>query len=536
MFNGNDVYNLADGWLELESDPGLFTLLLEDMGVPDVQVEEIYDLQAEKLAGGADSKGHDVLGFIFLFKWIEERRSRRKNIDEEHLYVKDPEIVNDIFFAQQMVPNSCATHALVSILLNCPSQDLGQALSSLKSHVEGTDSETKGLAIGNCPALAAAHNAHAVPRARRRLEKQNNSLPVSVGSRYTGEAFHFVSYVPINGRLYELDGLKPYPIDHGPVSEDWTEKFRQVIIERLGIATGGEPYHDIRFALMAVIPSIAKDCLRRLEMLRTNKMIVIEALTQLVEQHDGKPPIKNEEDSKEVLDQLEQDVTRVLKERSAVMKKKITSRTSSLDSSCPPGSPFQNNPQLMSHDYAKSPLMEDIEMDETTYEDNSKPVVNGDAKKHDAGEVEVVDISEESAITAFDPRTKELFEPHRFAPKDLLTLLKTIESDIHSCNDTLRDEMEKRKKHRIDDCRRVHDYDEFITTFIAMLAERGHLGDLLEHGMNISNSTTKKKILSSNSNNGMTNGSSSSGRQKSSNNKLSKKHNKKARGRPKCKK
>jgi len=29
------------------------------------------------------------------------------------------------------------------------------------------------------------------------------------------EAFHFVSYVPINGRLFELDGLKPYPIDHG---------------------------------------------------------------------------------------------------------------------------------------------------------------------------------------------------------------------------------------------------------------------------------------------------------------------------------
>jgi ubiquitin carboxyl-terminal hydrolase BAP1 len=36
----NDIYNLADGWLELESDPGLFTLLLEDMGVPDVQVND----------------------------------------------------------------------------------------------------------------------------------------------------------------------------------------------------------------------------------------------------------------------------------------------------------------------------------------------------------------------------------------------------------------------------------------------------------------------------------------------------------------
>ena len=57
----------------------------------------------------------------------------------------------------------------------------------------------------------------------------------------TGEAFHFVSYVPINGRLFELDGLKPYPIDHGPWAdvEEWTEKFRRVIKERLGMATSG---------------------------------------------------------------------------------------------------------------------------------------------------------------------------------------------------------------------------------------------------------------------------------------------------------
>jgi hypothetical protein len=34
----------ATSWLELESDPGLFTLLLNDFGVENVQVEEIYDL------------------------------------------------------------------------------------------------------------------------------------------------------------------------------------------------------------------------------------------------------------------------------------------------------------------------------------------------------------------------------------------------------------------------------------------------------------------------------------------------------------
>ena len=43
-------------------------------------------------------------------------------------------------------------------------------------------------------------------------------LPEKTNAVSTGramEAFHFVSYVPISGRLFELDGLKPYPIDHG---------------------------------------------------------------------------------------------------------------------------------------------------------------------------------------------------------------------------------------------------------------------------------------------------------------------------------
>ena len=75
---------------------------------------------------------------------------------------------------------------------------------------------------------------------RKRKERaghgQNSNMLPTSGSRYAGDTFHFVSYVPIDGRLYELDGLKRYPIDHGPIEEgeDWTEKFRRVITERLG--------------------------------------------------------------------------------------------------------------------------------------------------------------------------------------------------------------------------------------------------------------------------------------------------------------
>ena len=49
-----DLYNLADGWLELESDPGLFSLLLEDMGVEGTQVYSLminmYFIQIQMLA------------------------------------------------------------------------------------------------------------------------------------------------------------------------------------------------------------------------------------------------------------------------------------------------------------------------------------------------------------------------------------------------------------------------------------------------------------------------------------------------------
>lgn len=119
-----ELNSLTEGWLELESDPGLFTLLLEDFGVKGVQVEEIYDLHKPLES--------PVYGFIFLFRWIEERRSRRKFVEQIESFVRDEETINNIFFAQQMVPNSCATHALLSILLNCPNLHLGETLSRLK--------------------------------------------------------------------------------------------------------------------------------------------------------------------------------------------------------------------------------------------------------------------------------------------------------------------------------------------------------------------------------------------------------------------
>lgn len=44
----------------------------------------------------------------------------------------------------------------------------------------------------------------------------------------------------------------------------------------------------------------------------------------------------------------------------------------------------------------------------------------------------------------------------------------------------MREENEKRNKYKIDDCRRIHNYDQFICTFLTMLAQKGILADLVQ--------------------------------------------------------
>ncbi|XP_044264251.1 ubiquitin carboxyl-terminal hydrolase calypso [Tribolium madens] len=504
-----DIKELTEGWLELESDPGLFSLLLEDFGVKGVQVEEIYDIH-KPLDG-------PVYGFIFLFRWMEERRSRRKIVEQTEVFVRDEEIVNDIFFAQQMVPNSCATHALVSVLLNCADLHLGATLERLRTHTRGMSPENKGWAIGNTPELAKAHNSHAMPQAKRRLDKSSG---VSTG-RFTGEAFHFVSFVPINGRLFELDGLKPYPIDHGPWNEgdQWTDKFRAVIADRLAISAGDEG-SEIRFNLMAVVPDRRLAIHHKLKMLKTNRQIVLDALKHLVKVKKD----KKEESSSNSLggnNPMEEDTpqgnsqSQSTSEESALTPKSSVTTlgpldyatpltiqtspapsTSGTDTSSEIGSAFNSPTQTWNwgaQQQQPSPSSRDlkrfvvIRMNEQEEEQNSKMTVKKEGteqKTNGNGAVARVRTSDGDTVVA-EKKHPELLEPHTFAPQDLLALLRNLENEICMCEINLKDENDKQNKYKIDDCRRTHNYDEFICTFLSMLAEQGKLADLVEQHLQV---------------------------------------------------
>lgn len=69
-------------------------------------------------------------------------------------------------------------------------------------------------------------------------------------SKESEDLFHFIAYTPINGNLYELDGLQEGPRNHGPCPGDsWLDQVGPIIQERMDRYAGGE----IRFNLMAVV-------------------------------------------------------------------------------------------------------------------------------------------------------------------------------------------------------------------------------------------------------------------------------------------
>ncbi|CAE6419744.1 unnamed protein product [Rhizoctonia solani] len=65
------------------------------------------------------------------------------------------------------------------------------------------------------------------------------------------DAYHFISYLPVMGQIYEFDGLKRAPVAHGSYAETgegWVAKAREVIEKRIGTY----PLGSLHFNLLAV--------------------------------------------------------------------------------------------------------------------------------------------------------------------------------------------------------------------------------------------------------------------------------------------
>ena len=119
----------------------------------------------------------------------------------------------------------------------------------------------KGLSLSNSDLIRQVHNSFA--------KEQMFELDQKLANK-DDDVYHFIAYVPINGRLYELDGLKEGPIDRGQIPdgqhEHWVEFAKPVIETRINKYAEGE----IHFNLMAIISDKKKAYEKQLAELTKN--------------------------------------------------------------------------------------------------------------------------------------------------------------------------------------------------------------------------------------------------------------------------
>ena len=226
---------LTPSLLQVESDAGVFTYLLENLGVKDIQFEELLSLDPQTL-----SSLHPIYGLIFLFKFPTDTPYSGDSAPLDGTY--DQAATENIFFAQQTIQNACGTQALLSVVLNRPEIDIGEQLRDFREFTAVLPPDIRGEALSNSELIRGVHNSFA-----------KSSPFVDETTQRGGEAedvFHFVAYLPVNGTLYELDGLHPAPISHGPTTD---EAFPEKVVEVLQRRIARYESSEIRFNLLAMV-------------------------------------------------------------------------------------------------------------------------------------------------------------------------------------------------------------------------------------------------------------------------------------------
>jgi ubiquitin carboxyl-terminal hydrolase L5 len=244
-------------WCTIESDPGVFNEMLWNLGIQGAAVEEIYSLEQ------AEQQQSYSYGLIFLFKWRDEPDPRPVVSDDE---------LDGLIFSRQMITDACATQAILSVVLNVPELDIGDEMNEFKAFMSVLDCESRGLAISNNDRIRDVHNSFA--RAEPFLNEQ-----VKAANAEKEDAHHFIAFLPFNGKVYELDGLKAGPILIGNIPDggDWLNVVKPVLEQRMARLA------DDPFTLLALKPRRSLQLQQEIAILQSQmESLSIEQQAQLV--------------------------------------------------------------------------------------------------------------------------------------------------------------------------------------------------------------------------------------------------------------
>ncbi|XP_022187987.1 ubiquitin carboxyl-terminal hydrolase isozyme L3 [Nilaparvata lugens] len=194
-------------WLPLESNPDVMNKFLTNLGMSTEkwQVSDVYGLDPDVLA----IVPRPVLALIMLFPCSDKYEEYKKE-QEEEITKKGQTVPGNLFFVKQYVHNACGTIALIhSIANNLDSIKLGDG--HLKKYLDDAvklSPDERGHLLQNEVGIIDTH--------KELAQEGQTAAPQPTDP----VAYHFVAFVHHDGSLFELDGRKSFPINHGSTTSD----------------------------------------------------------------------------------------------------------------------------------------------------------------------------------------------------------------------------------------------------------------------------------------------------------------------------
>ncbi|KAJ3036186.1 Ubiquitin carboxyl-terminal hydrolase isozyme L3, partial [Rhizophlyctis rosea] len=149
-----------------------------------------------------------VTAVVFLFPVTEKYEQSRRE-EEERIRKEGQTVSKDLYFVRQTIGNACGTIGLLHALANNTEVlQLGDgALKHILEKTKAISPDDRAGFLEDDKDLASVH------------EASSQEGQTAASSAEQDVDTHFVCFVQRDGNIYELDGRKPFPINHGPSSD-----------------------------------------------------------------------------------------------------------------------------------------------------------------------------------------------------------------------------------------------------------------------------------------------------------------------------
>ncbi|KAI9344107.1 hypothetical protein BD770DRAFT_397681 [Pilaira anomala] len=205
-------------WLPLESNPDVLNKIIHENGVdPQWSFTDVLGFDEESLS----LIPKPVSAMIFLFPGTKNYQTFLEK-EEAHLKTHEQNISPNLIYFKQTISNACGMMALLHSLANNEHLVGSGLFTKIIEDTKNMSPEERGEYLEGCPALAELHEYGA---------KHGQSETPSLEELFTN---HFICFVQVDDHLYELDGTRAFPINHGK-STDFVKdaaKIMRQFIER----------------------------------------------------------------------------------------------------------------------------------------------------------------------------------------------------------------------------------------------------------------------------------------------------------------